>query len=661
MFEKGGKKGSMKKSKLSAGIMTGLLAVGALAACSRQPEYSSKGVILTYEVNGQKIEYTADDLFGEFVVNPEHAEEMFNQVYKLVVRNYFTVANPDGEGTNTGLNQMDEIKRVAEKNVQIDKDTAEKNADTNDTSYKTEFEAILSSHGCEDEEELKEYYIFEEQQNKFKENFYKIYADEATAAEGSVLYKYNLLRDGASADNDARNPSGYAGYLETKVPYHISHILVNVDDGASNNYWNGTISQDNVEHLKRVVDGLMDTSKSFGTVASEESDDGSKSQFGDLGIVDKDKATEESDKFVKEFILGLYTYDNLYNPDAKVRARVANSKIAHTSGLAEKPSYIDYKVFENLYKDREVEGSLVLGSSSQNFYPRNITYNHILNNHGVSLIEIPGATADNGNFKLLNIKGENHVVLCARGTSNPVLVTRAGASYQGIHFIVVNRSPFADDTTEASATTALRDLSVGGVKLSEYYTTKYPGQKGYPTDASSNPKQTYVNTIDSLTSKYKERAEKVAEEIKSFDTNIERVIYEKYSNISGAKLVFTEAGKKVEETINAWIKRSNEEKTNSTHDSWEEYWEEYIDMLKMQEEQSSKKLKKGCGIAFKLASSKKTQADVDGLKGNWHDQIEAAYGAEAAAEFDLLSANDKTFDQLFNQIGGACNDGETHK
>ena len=127
MFEKGGKKGSMKKSKLSAGIISGLLAVGALAACSSSgPEYNSKGVILTYEVNGQKIEYTADDLFGEFVVNPEHAEEMFNQVYKLVVRNYFTVSNPDGEGTDTGLNQMEEINRIAEKNVQIDKDTAER-------------------------------------------------------------------------------------------------------------------------------------------------------------------------------------------------------------------------------------------------------------------------------------------------------------------------------------------------------------------------------------------------------------------------------------------------------------------------------------------------------------------------------------------------------
>ncbi len=649
MFEKGGKKGSMKKSKLSAGIMTGLLAVGALAACSKSgPEYSSKGVILTYEVNGQKIEYTADDLFGETVVNPEHAEEMFNQVYKLVVRNYFTISNPDGEGTNTGLNQMDEINRVADKNVQIDKDTAEKNADTNDTSYKTEFEAILASKGCEDEDELREYYVFEEQQTKFKENFYKIYADEVNTKWPEE--RYNFLRDASSSDTDAKNPEKYSGYLETKVPYHISHILVNVDDGASNNYWNGTISQDNVEHLKRVVDGLMDTSKSFGTVASEESDDGSKAQFGDLGIVDKDKATEESDKFVKEFILGLYTYDNLYNPDATVKDRVKASNIKPSdsiiAGLDAEPNYIDSAIFDELYADREVEGSLVLGSSSANFYPRNIVYNHELNNHGVSLIENTGAESADDNFKKLKIAGHDHDVLCARGTSNPILVTRAGASYQGIHFIVVNRSPF-EGTGDV-----MRDYTVNGVKLSQYYTTKYPSQSDYPKDGSGNPLQTYVNTIDSLASKYKERAEKVAEEIKSFDTNIERVIYEKYMNIEGAKIEFTDLGKSVEKTINDWIARSKQEKSNSTFDSWEDYWGEYIDMLDMQKEQSVKKIKKGCGIAFKLASSKKTQAEVDVLR--WK-----LSGNEIVQDTD--STGQWSYDQLFNQIGGACNDGETHK
>ena len=551
---------------------------------------------------------------------------------------------------------MDEINRVAEKNVQIDKDTAEKNADTNDTSYKTEFEAILSSHGCEDEEELKEYYVFEEQQAKFKENFYKIYADE----NNTKWNGFNLLRDGSASANETDAEKKYSGYLETKVPYHISHILVNVEDGASNNYWNGTISSENVEHLKRVVDGLMDVDKSFGTVASEESDDGSKSSFGDLGIVDKDKATEESDKFVKEFILGLYTYDNVYNPDATVHARVASSNIAPSdsilTGLPEKPSYISYKVFKELYDAREIDGnsSLVIGTSSANFYPRNIIYNHELNNHGVSLIVDPDATVDTGNFKMMTIKGESKAVLCARGTSNPILVTRAGASYQGIHFIVVNRSPF-EGSVDSGDLDLMRNYKVNDVKLSEYYTTKYPGQTGYPADRGGKTCQTYVNTIDSLTSKYKERAEKVAEEIKTFDTNIERVIYEKYMN---GKLEFTDAGKEIESTINAWIARSRQEKSNSTFDSWEEYWGDYIDMLDMQTEQASKKLKKGCGIAFSLAAKAKTKTELDGIKFNYENGVSGTENTELVA---LGVTASTTFDQIFNEIGGACNDGETHK
>lgn len=674
----------MKKSKLSAGIMTGLLAVGALAACSNNgPTYDSKGVILTYEVDGKKVEYTANDLFGQTIANPEHAEEMFNQVYKLVVRNYFTVENPDGPNTNTGSKQMKDIYATADKNVQIDKDTAKKNSKTNNTSEKSEFESILQSKGCENEKELREYYVFEEQQTKFKENFYKIYADEVNAKYGEDA-GYNYLRDNSSKDTDS-----YAGYLETKVPYHVSHILVNVEDSASNHYWNGTISKDNVEHLKRVVDGLTDPTKSFGTVAFSESDDGSKENYGDLGIVDKDKATEESDKFVKEFILGLYTYDSIYNPDGNVKTRVADSTIKNGKFYFEEPNYIDYKFFDALDEVKEVEGKSWFASSA-NFYPRNIFYNHYLNNHGVSLISKEvDASVYNGlefgeheadsNFVKLNIPGHAtgayRLVLCARNTTNPVIVTRAGASYQGIHFIVANRSPF-EGTVETGETDVARNRKVSGVKLSDYYTTKYPGQKGYPMDGET-PLKTYVNTIDSLTSKYKERAEAVAEEIKTFDTNIERVIYKKYFEIdSSHKLVFTEEGKKIETTINDWIVRKDREKTNSTNDSWQEYWQEYYDMLAMQEESSSKKLGKGCAIAFSFASKAQTEVELDGIGGTgtpWSDAIEALYGTDSEelavwnewlSEFESSVANAidaSTYNKLFNQIGGACNDGEAHK
>lgn len=660
----------MKKSKLSAGILTGLLAVGALAACSKSgPTYNSDGVILTYEVNGKKIEYTADDLFKTNVRNAEHAEEMFNQVYKLVVRNYFTIKNPDGEGTNTGSEQMAEINRIAEKNVKIDKDTAEKNSKTNSTSYNTEFENILKSKGCENEEELKAYYVFEEQQTKFKENFYKIYADEDNS-----LYSdgFNLLRDGSSSANEdtTKNPDKYSGYLETKVPYHVSHILVNVEDGASTNYWNGTVSVSNVERLKNVIDGLEDESQNFGQVAYDWSEDGSKSDYGDLGIVDKDKATEQSDKFVKEFILGLYTYDNKYNPSTVVQNRVKASTIRPSDTvldlLPEEPRYLERSYFNDLYNYREVEKVLDT-SSSENFYPRNIIYNNYFNNHEVSVI-VDGS-AEHGNYKVFNFGSGNKAVLCAKGTSNPILVTRAGASYQGIHFITVNRSPFEGElpsgkedvlrnyTTKYTQKVAGEDKEIS-VSLAQYYTTKTPDQKAYPTQTVTVggtdykiPLRTYVNPVNYEKSKYTERADKVLEEVKSFDTNIERFIYTKY--IKG-QLKFVGEGEEVGKTIDNWIARRGQENIKTTFDSWEEYWTDYADMLAMQKEQEPKRLKRGCAIAYNRASLMKTQKALNDLRWN-KDTLEP--------ESDGVPTTDTivNFDQLFNENGGACNDGKSHK
>lgn len=629
----------MKKSKIAIGLLTGLLGVGALAACGKGPEYNPNGVILTYKVNGKEEKYTANDLFGELVVSSEHAEEMFNQVYNLVVRNYFTIENPDGEGTNTGSKQNAEIERLAKKDVKIDKDTAEKNSKTNGTNAKKEFEAILQEKGCKDEKELEKYYIFEHQKSTFKDNFYKIYNDEINT---KFERGFNLLRDGSSSDSEESGKK-YAGYLETKVPYHISHILVKLDDSGSSNFWDGTISAANADKLYKVVKALEDTKKSFGSVAESYSDDGSKADYGDLGIVDKDKATEEADKYVKEFILGLYSYDNLYNGDNTVRARVAMSNIAHTEGLPTKPNYLKASDFEEIYKDREVEGSDLIGTTSANFYPRNIAYNQTINNHGLSLIV--GDSAE-GNYKEMTIM-ENDTpvtkyVLCARDTKNPILVTRAGASsYQGIHFIVVNRDPF-EGTLAEGAQDVMRNYTVNGVKLSDYYTTKYPGQADYPKDASGKELQTYVNPLDSLKDKYQGRAGIVLEEIKTFDTDIERSIYQKYMDVANVKIEFVGEGKKVESTINKWIARKAQEKTNSTHDSWEEYWQEYVDMLDRQDEQREKRLPKGCALAFKKASKAKTQSELDGMS---------------------FTVDDKTgsFKQLFNEIGGICNDGKSYK
>ena len=83
-------------------------------------------------------------------------------------------------------------------------------------------------------------------------------------------------------------------------------------------------------------------------------------------------------------------------------------------------------------------------------------------------------------------------------------------------------------------------------------------------------------------------------------------------------------------------------------------------MLKMQAEQSNKKLKKGCGIAFNLASKAKTNADLKAIKFNYVNGKDDTKGENT--DLVALGVTDTTtYDEIFNEIGGACNDGETHK
>ena len=147
MFEKGGKIGNMKKSKLAIGLMSALLSVGGLAACS-DVSYSEEGVILTYTgADGSVIKYTADDLLSDEFKNSENYQTVFDAVYKIIIKNYFTEV--DADQPQFGKNQLASLKTKAQVAVDGDKQTASKKAESNGTSYDTEFSAILKEKNCE--------------------------------------------------------------------------------------------------------------------------------------------------------------------------------------------------------------------------------------------------------------------------------------------------------------------------------------------------------------------------------------------------------------------------------------------------------------------------------------------------------------------------------
>ena len=69
----------MKKAKLTLGIVSALVATGALAACN-EVTYN-EGVVLSYtDAAGKVTNYTAEELFGSYMNSSSAASTAFNKV-----------------------------------------------------------------------------------------------------------------------------------------------------------------------------------------------------------------------------------------------------------------------------------------------------------------------------------------------------------------------------------------------------------------------------------------------------------------------------------------------------------------------------------------------------------------------------------------------------
>ena len=655
----------MNKSKLAVGLMTAVLSVGALAGCDNTVKYSSDGTILTYkDGNGQDHKVTADDLFIDYYNDSTKYQSIFDSIYSIVVKNYFTIDDSttyQGQTIPLGKGQMPQINEDARVKVEADKNTAQTNADNNGTSYDKEFEAILSSKGVDTEEKLTEKYVEELQKEKFDENFYKYFIDD--------IKKGKKLESEAELDTQL-----WTGYFKDMLPYHVSHVLVKLEDGSGTNYSNGTISEDNAKKLFNVVEALENKNgeDTFRTIAKRFSEDtGSAANYGDLGIMDY------STGYVNEFKLGIYAYENFVG-NYKEQASADTSKIK----VPNKDSYLEavgksfgltsatdipeipYSVFKELkdysekVKDGEDEAVL---EDSANFYPRNIIYNKYLNRHSVAFITDTAETAEIDNhatgFKAYTsgaLSGKNVLSVKVANEWTPILVTRAGSDYQGIHFIVVNRSPFAGEGA---------DKVVDGVTLNDYYTTFYPDQKGYPVDENQSPLKTYINFTSSETADTKSRAESLKSTLKSFDSDrLNKYIFRKY--FEKEKITITDAT--LADALDKWIDRGLVKKEDETKEAWEKTWRDYVDTLQKQNDERTKLVSEACKIGYAHANDSKLLNDeeykVDGV--TLYDRMAEFLTKEGhAADIEKYlgsASNPKKVSDLFKVKGGLCNDGKAH-
>lgn len=559
----------MKKGKLTLGLVIGLSVV-ALSSCDALTR-NNQGYVLTMTgPDGTIINYTADEFYSQFKTNATGVKQFYDAITEVIIRN--EIEKPENAAVKA------EIMEKAANKVSGVKETAQDNANTNKTDYDKELETLLTSYNVKDLTELKDYFAYQLMKTEVEDQFY-------LNNKGEML---------AGAPASGTIPA-YQGYLENKLPYHVRHILVKVS-ANSDAFYDGTVTEQEAKNIASVVKRLAirKNNETFGDIAREASEDtGSAANFGDLGIMSK------STSYVNEFKLGVYAYDAIYNQDAGVMANAsklsvpaASSTYLDTLGIGEIPygAALKLETMASLVKDSA--GNQVNKGSSL-YYPRNIYFNTYFNKHNVSVIvpeDTDGSaisTVGLGGFQAVAELGGKSVLTDEDG--KVILVVRAGSGtsssgYQGVHFIVVERSALV--TTK------------NGVSLEDYYTTEIPGSAEFP-QVGGQDAVTYVNFMNTTTKVYKERSQTVEDEIKGFDSMLDAHIYEKLA-ASQNVIIHDDT---VRAAVANYISVTRAGIAFDAQYSYEQSWDTYTRYLKLQEWERTRLIPEVCAVNYSNAAT----------------------------------------------------------
>lgn len=608
----------MKKSKLSVGLVTSFIGALALTACNETADVTSKENTLVelVDYNGDTIEIQTDETYAKYSESSDGRKLYYDAILEALIRYEYKGLSEREEGLksyNSLLKQVDDAVASA-------KETANDNASTNGTTFDEEWTKILESHDCENEDDLKQYYLYNYEKEELADWYAKNNIDSLKNEYIGVQSNWSLVPEDEKTED-----------VNSLFPYHILHTLVTLSADKAN-YNRGTITSSEASNLWQTVRKLIDKSYSFESIAGSDlnGDTGSKSAFGDVGIM----TTKTS--FYNEFKLGIYAYDailsgvNAYDengngaiyeafgldPEAEVttmtsanggnagvvkenvQTLIENEMVANVStplsnaaAFTQIPT-IPYDVFRQIGNLAEEDKILGLAPEAGDVaLPRNVLYNQFLNFHSpfvitdedlvdnddygvdvVNTVKHNFVTGDlkiaDTNFVEMTINGEQKGVLCDRN-GNVIVCVRSEA---GIHFMLMRKSIFQGTNVATGKNTQ---------SLQDYYTTAIPGDSDFPATG-----ETYVNmksTDDQ--SYYKDRANNIKDAIK--DTNFDAAYdYRLYEYLVGedslvyGKLQYSDP--KVEKNIKEYIKLLREAKSVSDAESINSSWQTYLLMLRYQ-------------------------------------------------------------------------------
>ena len=226
------------------------------------------------------------------------------------------------------------------------------------------------------------------------------------------------------------------------------------------------------------------------------------------------------------------------------------------------------------------------------------------------ILPITSTTGDSENV-LTNDRGQ--IILAVKASNS------SGNAYEGIHFIVVNRSALdayvaydsdpevgescyeTYDTVEEAKADGYTEESSDLTSLSEYFTVNYPKYSDdktefqnpdeYPSykkssDSKAQPKSTFVNTVYTSDANYQDTADKISDAIKGYNSSEDTYIFQKLINTQSLKFnANTVLGAKFSELIKDYISETRKKNYEDEIKSLDDAWSTYAEVLERQNEE----------------------------------------------------------------------------
>ena len=220
------------------------------------------------------------------------------------------------------------------------------------------------------------------------------------------------------------------------------------------------------------------------------------------------------------------------------------------------------------------------------------------------ILDIKDSTKTQSENVLTNERGQ--IILAVKASNS------SGNAYEGIHFIVVNRSALDNYvkydasidveekgvsryTTYETLEAAQKDgySSENGTStsditsLSEYFTVEVPNSDKFPkykTESGTTEKSTFVNRVKTTDTKYQENADKISSAVKSYNSSEDTYEFQQLMKDQGLVFSSSSLGKKIEKLVKSYISATREKNHEDEIKTLDDAWDTYAETLTRQNE-----------------------------------------------------------------------------